>query len=133
MKKRPKSQESPPTEAFSGKELPSSRVNLTRSTVGDCWPCTRADSRESRDEPEKQKMHDGSLGSMEREQGQVVTQDGDWGNAEVVEKCSFNSDFLSAQKFLVKEYFCQIDSVQSFQHNFVLKNCQENLGSEESL
>ena len=72
-------------------------------------------------------MHDGRLGSMEREQGQVVTQDGDWGDAELVEKCSFNSDFLSAQKFLVKEYFRQIDSVQSFQHNFVLKNYQEIL------
>ncbi|XP_034495274.1 zinc finger protein 135-like isoform X1 [Ailuropoda melanoleuca] len=124
--KRPKSQQLPPTEAFSGKELPSS-MNLTRSAVDDCWHSTIADDWESGDESEKQEMHGRSLGPMEHKQGQVVTRDGDWGNAEVVGECSFNSDFVSSQRFLVKEYFHQIDSIQSLQHNFILKNHQEIL------
>ncbi|XP_034495278.1 uncharacterized protein LOC105241079 isoform X5 [Ailuropoda melanoleuca] len=66
--KRPKSQQLPPTEAFSGKELPSS-MNLTRSAVDDCWHSTIADDWESGDESEKQEMHGRSLGPMEHKQG----------------------------------------------------------------
>jgi len=72
-------------------------------------------------------MHGGSSGPVEHKQGQVVTRDGDWGNAEVVGKCSFNSEFVSSRRFLVKEYFHQIDSIQSLHHNFILKNHQEIL------
>lgn len=57
-----------------------------------------------------------------------MTQDGNWENAEIVGKCSFNSDLVSSQRFHIKEHFHQIDSeIQSLHHNFVLKNHQEFL------
>lgn len=89
--------------------------------MNDYWRSTIADDWESGDESEKQKMHGGSLGPMKHKQGQVVTQDGDWGNAKVVGKFSFNLDFVSSRRFLVKEYFHLVDSVQSLQHNFIFK------------
>lgn len=92
-KKRPKSQELSPTEAFARKELPSS-MNLTRPAVDGCWRSTTADGWELGDELEKQKTHSAISGLTGHKQGQVVTWVGDWGNAAVVGKCSFNSDFF---------------------------------------
>uniref|UniRef100_A0A8C0DEL6 C2H2-type domain-containing protein n=1 Tax=Balaenoptera musculus TaxID=9771 RepID=A0A8C0DEL6_BALMU len=126
-KNRPKSQESPSTEAISGDGLPSS-MNLERYTMGDSWRSTVADDWKSENESEKQKMYSVSVGPVEYEQGQLVTPDGDWENAEVVGKCSFNSDYVSSQRFLIKEHFHQTDSgVHSLQYNFVLQNHQEIL------
>lgn len=92
-KKRPKSQELSPTEAFARKELPSS-MNLMRPTVDGCWRSTTADGWELGDELEKQKIRSAISGLTGHKQGQVVTRVGDRGNAAVVGKCSFNSDFF---------------------------------------
>ncbi|VCW51660.1 unnamed protein product [Gulo gulo] len=124
-KKRLKNQELPPTEDFAEKGYQQHEPDETHS--GCCWRSTTADGWEPGDELEKWKTHGASSGPVEHKQGQVVTRDGDWGNAEVVGKCSFNSDFVSSRRFLVKEYFYQIDSTQSLQHNFILTNHQEIL------
>lgn len=73
--------------------------------MGDSWCSTISDDWKSEDESEKQKMYSVSVGPVEYEQGQLVTPDGDWENAEVVGKCSFYSDFVSSQRFLIKEHF----------------------------
>lgn len=67
------------------------------------------------------------MAPVDYEYGRAVTQDEEL-HAEVVGKCSFNSDLFSSQRYLIKEYFHQIDSgVQRLQHSSVLKNHQEIL------
>ncbi|XP_044113411.1 uncharacterized protein LOC122912112 isoform X2 [Neovison vison] len=69
-KKRPKSQELSPTEAFARKELPSS-MNLTRPAVDGCWRSTTADGWELGDELEKQKTHSAISGLTGHKQGKM--------------------------------------------------------------
>uniref|UniRef100_M3YAJ8 Uncharacterized protein n=1 Tax=Mustela putorius furo TaxID=9669 RepID=M3YAJ8_MUSPF len=72
-KKRPKSQELSPTEAFARKELPSS-MNLMRPTVDGCWRSTTADGWELGDELEKQKIRSAISGLTGHKQGEQLIQ-----------------------------------------------------------